>query len=137
MVGLAACLGLSPVGASLALAAQDNVMAAEPPGEDGGDEAEFAAEDDAGLTAGWEEDEDGSLSDEDGDAGEEPAFADDDAGLTADDSAGEGEIVPEDEAPDAGQTEAAGEASSADAEQGEIALRDDDGGSRAKTGPGQ
>lgn len=137
MAGLAACLALSPVGTGLAMAAQDNVMTPEPPGEEGLEEAEFAADDDAGLTAGWEEDEDGSLSDEDGDAGEEPAFADDDAGLTADDSAGEGEIVPEEEAADTGQTEAAGEASSADAEQGEIALSDDDGGSRAKTGPGQ
>lgn len=137
MAGLAACLALSPVGTGLAMAAQDNVMTAEPPGEEGLEEAEFVADDEAGLTAGWEEDEDGSLTDDDGDAVEEPAFADDDAGLSADDSSGEWETVPEEEAPDAGQTEAAGEASSAGAEEGEIPLSDDDGGSRAKTGPGQ
>lgn len=129
MAGLAACLALSPVGTGLAMAAQDNVMTAEPPGEEGLEEAEFAGDDDAGLTAGWEEDEDGSLTDDDGDAGEEPAFADDDAGLTADDSSGEWETVPDEGA--------AGEVSTAGAEEGEIPLSDDDGGSRAKTGPGQ
>ncbi|WP_213271617.1 hypothetical protein [Hyphomonas sp.] len=53
MAGLAACLALSPVGTGLAMAAQDNVMTAEPPAEEGFEEAEFAADDDAGLTAGW------------------------------------------------------------------------------------
>lgn len=138
MAGLAACLALSPVGTGLAMAAQDNVMTAEPPAEEGFEEAEFAADDDAGLTAGGAEDEDGSLSDEDGDAGEGPSFADDEAGPSADDSSGEWEsVADEEEAPDAGQAEAAGEASSAGAEEGEIPLSDDDGGSRAKTGPGQ
>jgi len=129
MAGLAACLALSPVGTGLAMAAQDNVMTAEPPGEEGFDEAEFSPDDDAGLVAGWEEDEDGSLTDDDGDAGEELAFADDNAGLTADDGSGEWETVPDEGA--------AGEASTAGAEGGEIPLSDDDGGSRAKTGPGQ
>ena len=136
MVGLAACLGLSPVGSGLALAAQDNVMAAEPPGEVDGDEAELAVDEDVGQTAGWEDEADGSQSDEDG--SEVPAEAEDDAGLSVDDDSGTEDLFSsEEEAPEAEQAEAVGEESSSGAEGGEIPLSDDDGGSRAKTGPGQ